>query len=171
MRCSQTTKKTDEQGKAANGCFGMRMHLISQSSPLVTYWAMPFPKFLIIISWSVYYIFYPLGERYSLHCLIHVNFQDPACALISPFFILQFSLFTFNYLCPPVGPVVQRIVCRFPEPEIEVRFLTGLQSGVSVGVMCGCEIKKRMAGRHALFFLLDISIRIYNPGRYQTKMG
>ncbi len=25
------------------------------------------------------------------------------------------------------GPVVQRIVCRFPEPEIEVRFLTGLQ--------------------------------------------
>ena len=24
------------------------------------------------------------------------------------------------------GPVVQRIVCRFPEPKIEVRFLSGL---------------------------------------------
>ena len=33
-----------------------------------------------------------------------------------------------SYLCHPFGPVVQRIVRRFPEPKIGVRFPAGLQS-------------------------------------------
>ena len=41
---------------------------------------------------------------------------------------LHSSLFIFHYFCHPFGPVVQWIVCRFPEPKIQVRSLSGLQS-------------------------------------------
>ncbi len=72
----------------------------------------------------------------------------------SALLILVSKPFAFHYLCLPFGPVVQRIVCRFPEPKIQVRFLSGLPPQQARHRIRPAGSKRKcMASRPCIFFL------------------